>query len=252
MSTQTFRTINHDGYEIEERPGHLSPAYSSPFLHRLTILATWTIWGFYVASEFSMISSLAITFPHFSSQLWLLVVCEVMLEGQQILLALNALIPLCSNVELRVRSRYTLVGWHAPNMVAAVTCCGENTDAVMRTLRAVLNQDYPSSNLHVYLLDDGNSAALKKLAAIKEDKLRKSGSEIRFIYLARSSSRHFKAGNLQHGIQIAKHDANPIFFASLDADMVPHKMWLRRMVPHLILDQDLALACPPQVNESKV
>ena len=38
------------------------------------------------------------------------------------------------------------------------------------------------------------------------------------------------------------------YLASLDADMIPDKGWLRAIVPHLILEDNLALACPTQVS----
>lgn len=36
------------------------------------------------------------------------------------------------------------------------------------------------------------------------------------------------------------------FIAGLDADMIPSPHWLRTMLPHLLCDPDVALACPPQ------
>lgn len=36
------------------------------------------------------------------------------------------------------------------------------------------------------------------------------------------------------------------YVAGLDADMIPEPHWLRTMLPHLVDDGDVALACPPQ------
>ncbi|USP77535.1 uncharacterized protein yc1106_04809 [Curvularia clavata] len=36
------------------------------------------------------------------------------------------------------------------------------------------------------------------------------------------------------------------FVAGLDADMIPEPHWLRTMMPHLVDDPDVSLACPPQ------
>ena len=38
-------------------------------------------------------------------------------------------------------------------------------------------------------------------------------------------------------------------FASVDADMIVKPDWLTRMLPHLLLDENVALACPSQVSE---
>lgn len=38
------------------------------------------------------------------------------------------------------------------------------------------------------------------------------------------------------------------YVAGLDADMIPEPHWLRTILPHLIDDPDVALACPPQVG----
>ncbi|KAK5118772.1 hypothetical protein LTR85_007978 [Meristemomyces frigidus] len=36
------------------------------------------------------------------------------------------------------------------------------------------------------------------------------------------------------------------YVAGLDADMIPEPQWLRAMLPHLIIDPKMGLACPPQ------
>lgn len=38
------------------------------------------------------------------------------------------------------------------------------------------------------------------------------------------------------------------YVAGLDADMIPEPHWLRTILPHLIRDPSMALACPPQVR----
>lgn len=59
---------------------------------------------------------------------------------------------------------------------------------------------------------------------------------------------YFKAGNLRFGIEKSEHASGADFFAGLDADMIIEVDWLRSMVPHLILDDKLALAATPQVT----
>jgi cellulose synthase/poly-beta-1,6-N-acetylglucosamine synthase-like glycosyltransferase len=70
--------------------------------------------------------------------------------------------------------------------------------------------------------------------------------------LEHGTKSYFKAGNLQYGIDITGRSKEPSeYIAGLDADMIPEIDWLRRMVPHLILDDRLGIACPPQVKSSQ-
>jgi hypothetical protein len=60
---------------------------------------------------------------------------------------------------------------------------------------------------------------------------------------------HFKAGNLNYGLEVV-HDmpgGAAEFMAALDADMIPEQHWLRAIMPHMILDPKMGLACPPQL-----
>lgn len=73
-------------------------------------------------------------------------------------------------------------------------------------------------------------------------------------HLARPKSqgiRHYYEGrNLRYGYKVGNDlDQGSEYFAALDADMITELDWLRRAVPHLILHDNLALACPPQVVE---
>lgn len=63
-----------------------------------------------------------------------------------------------------------------------------------------------------------------------------------------------KAGNLNHAIRfiqtLVQEPAE--FIASLDADMIPEKKWLRAMLPHLLLDSKMGVACPTQVSMNQM
>lgn len=60
---------------------------------------------------------------------------------------------------------------------------------------------------------------------------------------------HYKAGNLQSGIDLALGlPGGPAeYLATLDADMIPDREWLRALLPHLIRNEKLSLIAPPQV-----
>lgn len=59
---------------------------------------------------------------------------------------------------------------------------------------------------------------------------------------------HYKAGNLQSGIDYAVNlPGGPAeYLATLDADMIPDSQWLRAILLHLLRDPELGLISPPQ------
>ncbi|KAI4137409.1 MAG: hypothetical protein L6R39_007306 [Caloplaca ligustica] len=148
----------------------------------------------------------------------------------------------------------------APDVDVLITCCGEPVDIVRNTAAAAATQDYPAGRLRVYVLDDGRDENLRHAV---EELDRALGSKVPnsapVVYLSRTLKpgefSHLKSGNLRFGIQESwdrfgygdrRDHSSSIFVAALDADMVPEVDWLRRMLPHLLLDDNLALACPPQ------
>ena len=64
---------------------------------------------------------------------------------------------------------------------------------------------------------------------------------------------NYKAGNLNYGLQVTSdiarmaYQAPAPFIAVIDADMIVEPNWLRTMIPHLMQNEHLAMACPPQV-----
>ncbi|TQS31669.1 hypothetical protein Golomagni_08040, partial [Golovinomyces magnicellulatus] len=60
---------------------------------------------------------------------------------------------------------------------------------------------------------------------------------------------HFKAGNLNYGLDMVHNlpGGAGTYMAALDADMIPERDWLRAILPHLLIDDKMALACPPQL-----
>jgi cellulose synthase/poly-beta-1,6-N-acetylglucosamine synthase-like glycosyltransferase len=128
-----------------------------------------------------------------------------------------------------------------------ITCCGEEDDLVLDTLRAACNLDYPRDRFRVILLDDGKSPGLESACG----GLAKTYPNV--FYMARIKvpgvPHHFKAGNLNYGldqVHLLPGGAGK-FMAALDADMIPEPDWLRAVLPHLIVDPKMALACPPQL-----
>lgn len=199
------------------------------------------------------------------------------------------------------------LSWERPEDVPTVdiiiTCCGEDLDILLDTVRATCNIDYPAERYRVFLSDDGRSAELR--AAVES--LETTGPKL--IYTAREKPvvKDYKAGNLNHGLRFSKSLPNqswrvatnyfegmsaspfpskkssaatlvgsdtdemptPIakplpptvyeledtseFFRSseyvvgIDADMIPERHILRALLPHMVNDPKMAMACPPQV-----
>lgn len=189
----------------------------------------------------------------------------------------------------RGRPRLRLTGNDCPTVDVFVTCCGEEDEVVLDTVRGALDQDYPTDRFRVIVLDDGRSASLEE--AVNQMTVTASN----LYYMAREKipgkPHHFKAGNLNYGLeQVTLLPAGAgQFMAALDADMVssiklivrrsalsrrseprwtlkispkrhsgsldasltlfqiPEQEWLRGVLPHLLVDPKMALACPPQL-----
>lgn len=233
-------------YCIVQTKGELSSFQKLPYLYRYSLALRWFSWLSYVYLQVQLLKHVSDSNQKADARLWLILCAEILLNAQQIILALNALFPVFIVPNQKARPRMRLEGDKAPNVVVMIPCCGEMPKILLNTIRAAAAQDYPTSQFRVYVLDDGNDPLLKR--GVEEIQFELGDSRLR--YLCRRSNSFFKAGNLEFGIkEVVKEDA-PEFIASLDADMIPDKQWLRRVIPHLLLDSRVGLACPPQVYVS--
>jgi cellulose synthase/poly-beta-1,6-N-acetylglucosamine synthase-like glycosyltransferase len=96
---------------------------------------------------------------------------------------------------------------------------------VERLLASVANLDYPRDCLQIQVLDDSNDLTTDLLLPLVE-KYRKAGINIQYRH--RSSRWGFKAGNLTSGMA----DATGELIAIFDADFVPSRDWLKKVVPY--------------------
>lgn len=230
-------------YHILKTKGEPSPFQRSPRLHRCCLALRWLSWTTYIYFQFRLLRHIGDNNPVAMTSVWLVLLAEILLNAQLIILAINALFPSLVTSGQGVRPRMRLVGDEAPKIVVMIPCCGEMPNVVLNTIRAAAAQDYPTDQLRVYVLDDGGDSSLER--GIEQIQLEVGAPKLR--YLCRKSSAFFKAGNLDFGIKEMVKEDTPEFLASLDADMIPDKQWLRRVVPHLLLDSSIGLACPPQV-----
>ncbi|TPX09036.1 uncharacterized protein E0L32_001703 [Thyridium curvatum] len=148
----------------------------------------------------------------------------------------------------RRRAKLRLTGYDVPTVDVFITCCGEDDDVILDTVRAACDIDYPRDRFRVLLLDDAKSKSLEEAVNNLSVSMYHN-----LYYLARTKipgqPHHFKAGNLNYGLEqthLLPGGAGQ-YMAALDADMIPEKDWLRAVLPHLMADPKMALACPPQL-----
>lgn len=123
-------------------------------------------------------------------------------------------------IKQRRRAKLRLVSEDVPTVDVFVTCCGEDDDVVLDTVRGACDIDYPRDRFRVIVLDDGKSPSLEE-AVNNLDSIYRN-----VVYMARPKfpgvPHHFKAGNLNYGLD-AVHNlpgGAGTFMAALDADMV--------------------------------
>jgi cellulose synthase/poly-beta-1,6-N-acetylglucosamine synthase-like glycosyltransferase len=147
----------------------------------------------------------------------------------------------------RRRPQLRLLGMDVPTVDVLITCCKEDVDLIIDTVRAACEVDYPTDKFRVVVLDDGASQDLREAITMMSDQ-QYHNLHYRCREKFKGVPHHFKAGNLNYGIrETGLMPGGPgQLIAALDADMIPESCWLRAIVPHLLLDPKMAMACPPQ------
>ncbi|KAI5082816.1 hypothetical protein GOP47_0002559 [Adiantum capillus-veneris] len=129
-----------------------------------------------------------------------------------------------------------------PRVDILLTCCKEPTDIPQDTIKAALALDYPQDRMKVLVLDDGGDDDLKAFCQALQVEM---GSK-RLLYLRREKipgvPHHFKCGNLNYGL---KH-SDAEYVVLVDADMVLHTAYLRKVLPHIVEDEDVSFVQVPQ------
>lgn len=211
----------------------------APFLGMTTLILYWTYFGLRITFVVAAQRKFASPFP----VAWIFIAIEMVVAMPIIMQTFWSLFVL----KKRHRPKLRLVGNDCPTVDVLITCCGEDDDLIMDTVRASCDLDYPQDRFRVILLDDGKA---NTLAASVED-LKDTYSNV--FYMQRQKipgvPHHFKAGNLNYGLDAVHNLPGGAgeFMAALDADMIPEQHWLRAIMPHMILDPKMGLACPPQL-----
>ncbi|KAJ3051657.1 hypothetical protein HK097_007334 [Rhizophlyctis rosea] len=131
-----------------------------------------------------------------------------------------------------------------PTIDVLLPVCGEDLDVLVDTIQAATHLDWPQDKYRVFVLDDGKNPKLKEWV---EDQ-----KKPQLFYVAREKKKgvphHAKAGNLNNGLAECVRKGSPgEYILSLDADMIADPTIIRRMLPHLLIDTKMALACLPQM-----
>lgn len=109
----------------------------------------------------------------------------------------------------------------------------EERDILERTIVGALSIDHP--DLRVWVLDDGARPWVKQLA-----------EDLGAHYVFRVKGKHAKAGNVNNGLARALEvGRRPRFLLLLDADFVPARNILRRVLP-LFAPEDVGIVQTPQ------
>lgn len=101
-----------------------------------------------------------------------------------------------------------------------------------RLLDACVKLDYPRDKLEIIIIDDSSDGTTK----IARDFEAKHPGLVRVIH--REDRTGFKAGALQVALQ----RSNGEFIALFDADYVPPRNFLKKMIPYLYVDEKVAFA----------
>ncbi|KAL8867088.1 MAG: hypothetical protein Q9174_005885, partial [Haloplaca sp. 1 TL-2023] len=242
-------TIQIGPWLIEQSLPPLAPVETHARAFKFSNVVSWSLWLLYIVLQFNLAAS-----PQWSSapilwHVWIIVAAEFFLSVQDAVTALNVILGLFSLDGTVARPNYRLSGETAPSVDVLITCCGEHVDIVLDTAVAAATQDYPAGSLRVFVLDDAQDEELAH--ALKMLKKRTSPQQVApIIYTARKKEigvrSYFKAGNINFGINESKRLGSSELFAGLDVDMIPERDWLRRSVPHLLLNGKLAMTVCPQ------
>ncbi|KAI3557812.1 glycosyltransferase family 2 [Colletotrichum abscissum] len=208
----------------------------------LTILATGMYLVYLALRIYCVISAQQLA-KEIYAQAWVFIAVEITVAIPSIMHNIWTM----WSMKKRQRPKLRLMGEDVPTVDVLLTCCGEEDDLVLDTARAACDVDYPRDRFRVIICDDGKSEGLESgIAAL-------AMTYPNVHYLCRPKypgvPHHFKAGNLNYALDFVHTMPGGAgqFMAALDADMIPERDWLRAILPHMLIDPKVALACPPQL-----
>ena len=121
-----------------------------------------------------------------------------------------------------------------PSVAIFITVVSEPVEVVRKTVLAARDMDY--KNHKVYILNDGKVAKNPNWYAMET-----LAKELGIHCITREVPGGAKAGNINHALTKTKGEIVVIF----DADMIPHKDFLQKMIPHF-MDKKMGFVQSPQ------
>ena len=256
MSTSSqSTTIQLGSYTLHRSPASLYPFEVYLNVFKVVHCGSWFLWLLHMISNLLLVYQAQQDLPHVPWKIWIALLCDFLLTIPDLVIASTIILALSTHQAAQARPDYKLQAPVAPTVDVLITSCGEPCEIVINTIAAAAAQDYPPERLRVVVLDDGHDADLRY--AVDRLRLRlekRCGPAV--IYLSRTvrpgQESYFKSGNLQFGIeQSQRFVGKSEYLAGLDADMIPEPDWLKRLIPHLLVDDRVAMAVGPQVRHAK-
>ena len=256
MSALKAVPIQQGPYRFHELPASLYPFEVHLNIFRVVHFLSWALWLLHFIIDIALAYRIEQDTPQVAWRIWIALLCNLLLSLPEIFTACTIALALCTKKVAHPRPDYQLQGRVAPTVDIMITSCGESADIVINTVAAAAVQDYPSEQFRVFVLDDGHDAELRHAIDLLKLRLNNAAASS-IIYLTRNvapdQESYFKSGNLRFGIEESQRlGQGSEFFAGLDADMIPERDWLKRMVPHLIQNEKVAIAASPQVRRANL
>lgn len=255
MSTSTFSkvtSIQQGSYTLQKSPATLYPFEVHLNVFKAVHCISWTLWLLHTIADFFLAYQIQQNMSQVPWKIWIALLSNLLLTIPDLVIACTIILALCTDKAAKPRPDYQLQGHVAPTVDIIITSCGEPWEIVINTITAATMQDYPSERFRIFVLDDGHDADLRHAVNLLKLRLENAAGPA-IIYLSRTvkpgQDSYFKSGNLRFGIEESqRYGERSEFLAGLDADMIPKSDWLKRMVPHLLIDDQVALAAGPQVR----
>lgn len=251
MSSPKKIPIRKGSYTIQQSLPKPVPLEIRPHIFNISNVVTWILWSIYMVSQSIFAYSIQLETDFFIWRMWIILLTELFLSFQEGVYALSIILGSFGVTRTEARPSYRLTGGSAPSIDVLITCCGEPVQVIVDTVKAAAAQDYPSALYRIFVLDDGHDEKLQRSIELFSAQLDTRNAP-HVHYLSRQIEprvkSYFKAGNLNFGIEETFRQGGSAFIAGLDADMISQPHWLSTMVPHLILDDRMAIAVTPQVS----
>lgn len=116
---------------------------------------------------------------------------------------------------------------NCPAIDVIIPCYNEDTDMVMRVVKAALDMDYPKQLLEVHLCDDGRDNEKRRGIA----KLKRVGKYHNVHYVTRPDNSFAKPGNVNNALQ----KTSGHLIVQFDADFIARPQLLQRLLPYFFV-----------------